>query len=219
MNSLHSGWFKQEVVLVDAPGILEQQESSISKIGQDRALSFIKQASISLFVMDAKSGLMPDDRFLLQLLRSRKLPFVVAINKIDGVDVNQVYGDFFALGVEEIFPIAAQYKRGVEKLKTALFTRLFGVESLLQKKQKDIFRQPLPEKNAIRFAVVGRPNAGKSSITNALVREDAVAVSPIAGTTTDSVGIDFSYKQQSYSLFDTAGVRQKGKISDMPWSF
>ncbi len=165
----------------------------------------IKESDLVLLILDGKSGMNPHDRQLKRYLEEIKKPHVVAVNKVDGPEQSQVMWEFFELGVDDLIKVSAAHNRGVGDLKHQLAEELQALPDLAQVKSSN---------DAIRIAIVGRPNAGKSSILNRMIGEDRALVSDIAGTTRDSLDTPLVYNNQSYVLIDTAGIRRKSKINE-----
>lgn len=158
----------------------------------------IKEADTIVFVVDAKDGLTTSDELIRDMLKRQDKKVIVAINKVDsGISKDNIY-EFYSLGFDEYIPISAEHGTGVnELLKIATEDYMQGYEE---------------EDNNIKISVIGRPNVGKSSLVNALLNEERVIVSNVAGTTRDAIDTKFVYQKCEYTLIDTAGLRKKGKI-------
>ncbi len=157
------------------------------------------EANVIIFVADGKTGLVDSDRFIAKMLYDSNKPVILAVNKID--DVNQLPNiyEFYALGLGD--PIAISSHHGI------------GTGDLLDK-VVSYMDEPKPEidDDAIHLAIVGRPNVGKSSLTNAILGEERVIVSDISGTTRDAIDTRFKKDKQEYVVIDTAGIKKRGKI-------
>ncbi|MEO1940698.1 MAG: ribosome biogenesis GTPase Der, partial [Candidatus Thioglobus sp.] len=144
-------------------------------------------------------GLNPGDQHIVEFMRKQQRPFIVAVNKIDGIDQDVAMGDFYQLGVTDIHAIAATQGRGVNVMLDKLLAEFPEVEN---SEQDD-------EESGIKIAVAGRPNVGKSTLVNRLIGEERVVVYDQPGTTRDSVYIPYERRGQKYTLIDTAGIRRK----------
>lgn len=161
----------------------------------------LEEASQVIFVVDGKAGLHPLDEAVAQLLRQFKMPIILAVNKTDQETDRDSAWDFAALGAEKTVAVSALHGR--------------GVDDLLEELVKIIPRyEGEPEDEALRIAIVGRPNVGKSSILNALLNEERNIVSDVPGTTRDAVDTPLRAHNKNLILIDTAGLRNKGKITD-----
>jgi GTP-binding protein len=132
------------------------------------------------------------------------------VNKIDGLDENIIAGEFYQIGAPQLFTIAAQQGRGVESMVEILLADLPASESDMESELDD----DEEDEKITRIAVIGRPNAGKSTLINALLKEDRCVTSSVPGTTRDSVRIPFEYNQHNFTLIDTAGVRRKSRVRE-----
>lgn len=159
----------------------------------------IAASDLYLVLFDAHSGLQNDDRVLLNRLRKRQLPYICAVNKVDHREDEPRCLPFYALGMEELFAISAQRRRGLERLQTAINAAL----SIPAARHRQLPR------NVIRIALVGRQNAGKSLLLNKLAGTTVAKVSAVAGTTRDSIDWHYRFASNSYTLTDTAGLRRK----------
>lgn len=235
----------QEFIIIDTGGI-DGTEEGVETHMAAQSLLAIEEADIVLFMVDARSGLMPADSGIAKHLRSRdnKTTFVVA-NKIDGIDQDQALGEFYSLGLGEVVPIAASHGRGVSQLITRALVPFYGEpesedddrelteeeanaaywaeqEALAQaaetedSEEEDDFN---PIDQPIKMAIVGRPNVGKSTLTNRILGEERVVVYDMPGTTRDSIYIPMQRDEREYVLIDTAGVRKRGKITDVVEKF
>lgn len=164
----------------------------------------ITEADLVVLLLDAKAGLNPHDRQLKRYLEEQQKAHVVVINKIDGPEQSQAMWEFFELGVDELTKVSAAHNRGVGDLKDFIGDTLAKLPGRQGYKAQE---------GAIRVAIVGRPNAGKSSILNRLTGEERALVSEIAGTTRDAIDTPLNFNGRSYTLVDTAGIRRKSKIS------
>lgn len=171
-----------------------------------QALQALQESALVLFVVDGKAGLLPADHDIVKRLRASQKPVLVVVNKVDNARDELALGEFYQLGWEALFPVSADHGRGIAELLDALLPFLSLPE------------QPVPEETApgdlIRVAVIGRPNAGKSSLVNALLGEPRMIVTDIPGTTRDAIDTILTTPKQKYLLIDTAGIRRRARIHD-----
>jgi len=166
----------------------------------------IDEADLVLLVLDGKDGLHPHDEDLARMLKKKGKQWVAVVNKIDDVSHETNATEFYSLGIDDYETMSAAHNRGVD----AVCERL--VEEL--KKSPRLQGAKPYDERALRIAVVGRPNAGKSSIVNRLLKSERSLVSDVAGTTRDALDTPFRYNEQDYLLIDTAGIRRRSKVSD-----
>ena len=195
-------WNGTEFSLVDTGGIDLESTDVMKKHILTQAKIAIDIADVILFFVDSKEGLVPSDHDVADILRKSKKPVVLVVNKLDNFNLEVVY-EFYNLGLGEPMPISSEQKRGIGDL-------LDKVVSLLPKKGKTNEHS----KEGLKIAIVGKPNVGKSSLTNCLVGKERVIVSDIAGTTRDAVEVPFSKNGKDYLLIDTAGLRRKRSVED-----
>lgn len=166
----------------------------------------IQEADIVLMVFDAKSGLHPHDAELVNFLKKHEKNVVYVANKVDGIELESTIWEFYELGIpEEILPCCAAHNRGVWPIVEKIAQRLKDLPARNE--------QPVKE-NALKIALIGRPNGGKSSILNRIYGESRAIVNEVAGTTRDSIDTLINYNGKSYVLIDTAGIRRRSKIDD-----
>ncbi|WP_433586845.1 ribosome biogenesis GTPase Der [Providencia alcalifaciens] len=221
-----------EFIIIDTGGI-DGTEEGVETHMAAQSLQAIEEADVVLFMVDARAGLMPADEGIAKHLRSRKKKTYLVANKTDGIDANIVVGDFYSLGLGEIYPIAASHGRGVtqliehslkpfievedeeieltdEEANAAYWAELEAEGELSEEDEDDFDPSTLP----IKLAIVGRPNVGKSTLTNRILGEDRVVVFDMPGTTRDSIYIPMERDEREYILIDTAGVRKRGKVTE-----
>ena len=219
----------REFICIDTGGI-DGTEDGVETRMAEQSLLAIEEADVVLFMVDARAGLMPADEAIAKHLRARQKPTFLVANKTDGLDPDQAVVDFYSLGLGEIYPIAASHGRGVLSLlehvllpwmedlapqeevdEDAEYWAQFEAEENGEEEEEDDFDlQSLP----IKLAIVGRPNVGKSTLTNRILGEERVVVYDMPGTTRDSIYIPMERDGREYVLIDTAGVRKRGKITD-----
>ncbi len=191
---------KRRVLIVDTAGLDREAEEGLYGAVQRQARSAISEADAVLFLVDGKSGLLPEDESLAQTLRQTSKPVLLAVNKIDRPQHEARIGEFFGLGFEHTRGISAEHATGAWDALEAL------VEQIPETREIGPVRD-----EGVRIAIVGRPNVGKSSLLNRLVGEDRVVVSDVPGTTRDAIDTLVVQGDQRFTLIDTAGLRRQGR--------
>ncbi|PWK89685.1 ribosome biogenesis GTPase Der [Fulvimonas soli] len=191
-------------VAVDTGGLSGVDEGLDALTAQQVRLA-IGEAQALVFVVDAREGLLPQDRGILDELRRSGKPIVLAVNKTDGLDVQGALAEFSRFGIAATLPLSAAHNRGTDDLVGALLPLL-----------PEDAHEELAEggDDSIRVAIVGRPNAGKSTLVNRLLGEDRLVVSDVAGTTRDPIRVPLERDGRRYTLIDTAGVRRKARVEE-----
>ncbi len=191
-------WLDQEFAIIDTGGIELSNLPFMEEIRMQAELA-IDEADIIVFVCDGRVGITKEDNDVMSILHRSKKPVLVAANKIDDLKFMDNVYEFYNLGVEEVFAISSLHGIGVGDLLDKI------VELLPEKKQKKY-------DDTIEFCLIGQPNVGKSSLTNAILGMERVIVSPVAGTTRDAIDTPFVRDGKNYVVIDTAGIRKSGKI-------
>ncbi|MBP9665543.1 MAG: ribosome biogenesis GTPase Der [Pyrinomonadaceae bacterium] len=196
-------WRAKSFRLVDTGGIVPDDEAIIPANIFKQASNAIEESVAIIWVVDSRAGVTPLDEELAVLLRNTGKPIFIAANKAESKRVEDEAGEFHRFGFE-LMPISAEHGNGVGDLLDQVFEVL------------DLNPEP-DEKpsNEIKLAIIGRPNVGKSSLLNKILGEERVIVSPIAGTTRDAIDTHLTVDGQDYLLIDTAGIRRKGKTTEM----
>ena len=184
--------------LVDTGGIDLGDEKFNDEIKMQAEIA-INEADVVIFVVDAKDGITSNDLVVRDILRRSNKKIIVAINKMDNKDSYDNIYDFYELGFNNYIPISAIHNTGYIELMDEV------TSGFKTKDESD-------EDTRLKIAIIGRPNVGKSSLTNAILNEDRVVVSNVAGTTRDSINTIFKYHDEEFVLIDTAGMRKKGKV-------
>ncbi len=224
---------EMEFIAVDTGGIDGSEEGIELKMAEQSLLA-IEEADVVLFLVDARAGVTPGDIVIANHLRRQQKKVFLVANKTDGIDADSVVGDFYELGLGDIYQIAAAHGRGVHSLLEQALTPYLEVlqqqadgedadsdewddewdeldELEPEEEEGDDVSQPFADL-PIKFAIVGRPNVGKSTLTNRMLGEDRVIVFDMPGTTRDSIYIPMERDEQQYVIIDTAGVRKKKKV-------
>ncbi len=158
----------------------------------------IDEADVVVFIVDGKEGITANDRVVRDMLMKAHKKTVVAINKIDNKQTKENIYDFYELGFDEYIAISGEHNQGIVELLELITENFHPIENILDER--------------LKISIIGRPNVGKSSLINALLNEERVIVSEVAGTTRDAIDTSFKYDGEEFVLIDTAGMRKKGKI-------
>ncbi|HEY2975402.1 MAG TPA: ribosome biogenesis GTPase Der [Pyrinomonadaceae bacterium] len=212
-------WAGSRFSVVDTGGIIPDDDAIIPANIFKQAGFAIDDAQAIIWVVDARLGLTPLDEELAKLLRATGKRVLVAANKSEAARVEAEAGEFYRFGFEEVFPVSAEQGIGLGELLDALVQDLkYEVSDLSaqtdQGSEISDLRSQISERE-LRLAIIGRPNVGKSSLLNRLIGEERVIVSPVAGTTRDSIDTLLTTLEQKFRLIDTAGIRRKGKTGEM----
>ncbi|MEZ5539658.1 MAG: ribosome biogenesis GTPase Der [Pseudomonadales bacterium] len=217
-------------IVVDTGG-LGEEEHGIDDAMAHQSLTAIEEADIVLFLVDCRAGLSAGDELIARHLRENHKKTFLVVNKSDGTDPDIATSEFFALGFQEVHPIAAAHGRGVHQLMEAVAHSLFpeladivevdeddewdgdadgerGAEDSVEESEDST--QP----RRIKIAIVGRPNVGKSTLVNRMLGEDRVVVFDLPGTTRDSIYIDYQRNDDTFTLIDTAGIRKRKNVKE-----
>ncbi|MEI8129480.1 MAG: ribosome biogenesis GTPase Der [bacterium] len=193
-------WQHKYFTVIDTGGIIPGDEDEIMLSIFDQAQIACDEADKIIFLVDGKDGVHPVDEDIANILRKSKKEIFLVVNKIDSIHAMPMLSDFYSLAIGEPMAISALHGSG-------------GVGDLLDVLTKDFEAEDeITDENTIKIAIVGRPNAGKSSIINALLNEERVIVSDVSGTTRDSIDSKISYKQKDFVIIDTAGIRKRAKV-------
>ena len=196
-------WKAKKFELVDTGGIVPDDEAIIPANIFKQASFAIESAQAIIWVVDARAGVTPLDEEISVFLRNIGKPVFIAANKAESRKVEEEAGEFYQFGFE-LTPLSAEHGTSVGDL----LDNVFGVLEFGDEEKED-------EHQEIRLAIIGRPNVGKSSLLNQILGEERVIVSPIAGTTRDAIDTDLEVDGQRFQIIDTAGIRRKGKTTEM----
>ena len=217
-------------IVIDTGGI-HGDEEGIDALMAEQSLAAIDEADAVLFLVDARAGLTSADQSIAEYLRKQDKKVFLVANKIDGIDADSAIAEFYQLALGEVHQIAAAHGRGVTQLLTLALTP--HIEELGQQKdeeQNDEFDLDYEELLAqeaeqeglepeqpdeIKLAIIGKPNVGKSTLTNRILGEERVVVYDMPGTTRDSVYIPMERNERQYTLIDTAGIRRRKNVTDV----
>ena len=195
-------WNGKEFAVIDTGGIEVKTDDTIRSQMRDQAVTAMDMADVILFMVDGKEGLTTADREVADLLRRTGKEVILVVNKVDAPSkaYDLVY-DFYELGFGEPVPISAANMTNIGDL----------LDRIVDGFPEEAFGG---NDESTKIAIIGKPNVGKSSLVNALTRQNRVIVSPIAGTTRDTIDTPFTYRDREYTLIDTAGLRKKSKVHD-----
>lgn len=197
-------WKAKTFRLVDTGGIVPDDDAIIPTNIFKQASAAIDESVAIIWVLDSRAGITPLDEELGVLLRNTGKPVVIAANKCESRTVENEAGEFYRFGFE-MSPVSAEHGTGIGDLLDMVFEHLeFEIEGPEEEKEREI-----------KLAIIGRPNVGKSSLLNQILGEERVIVSPIAGTTRDAIDTHLTVDGKDYLLIDTAGIRRKGKTTEM----
>ncbi|KAF7768796.1 ribosome biogenesis GTPase Der [Pseudoalteromonas citrea] len=224
-----------EFIVVDTGGI-DGSEEGIETEMAEQSLLAIEEADIVLFLVDARAGMNAADQAIAQHLRKQQKKCFLVANKTDGIDADSNCAEFYQLAIGEVYQIAAAHGRGITQLLDLtlqpVIAELAAEEDELAQDDADLAELYLEgeegahedgktgfEDKPVKLAIIGRPNVGKSTLTNRILGEERVIVYDMPGTTRDSVYIPMTRNEREYVLIDTAGVRKRKKVSDVVEKF
>ena len=199
-HSLYKGY---SFIVIDTGGFEPDAETSLLQQMRLQSQMAVEEADLAVLVVDAREGWIPADVEIFQSLSRSGKPILVAANKADVPQIDDQSVDFYHLGTEQVFPISAEHGRGIGEL-------LDAASQLVNLNEE---KPNQADEELIKVAVVGKPNAGKSSLVNALLGEKRMIVDSVPGTTRDPVDSLCSFRNQQFLLVDTAGIRRKGRVS------
>ena len=193
-------------VIWDTGGIGGAGETELTTQVRTAADAAMRDSDVILFVVDAQHGVAPVDADLASMLRKSRTPVVLVVNKIDHPNHEALESDFAGLNFKRVVPISAAHGRGISEL-------LETIDRLLPKQDEGAGEEKAARKPPVALAIIGRPNAGKSSLINSILKDQRTIVSEIAGTTRDAIDIPYERDGQKFLLIDTAGMRARSKHS------
>jgi GTP-binding protein len=194
-------WDGKAFTLVDTGGFAEGDDDAFAPHIRQQVEQAIADADAVILMLDGKGGCSPFDADLIHILRTGNTPVFYVVNKIDGAGLERELTDFYSLGLDTLFPVSAEHGYGVADFMDQLTA---GFPDSAEEEA---------DSDTVRIAVVGKPNAGKSSLINTILGEERLVVSDVAGTTRDAIDSTFTRDDRIYVLVDTAGIRRKGKVS------
>ena len=213
-----------EFNIFDTGGLLDISEDILNEKVREKALKTATEDSdILLFLVDAHQN-HPDDKHFINAIRKSNKPIILVINKVDADSHNQLINEFYALGIKEMVSVSAEHNKGIDDLKEKILNiyKSFNKNEFKEKKKiiensenedNKNLEEFIAEKNKINIAIVGKPNAGKSTLLNTLIGKERSIVSNIAGTTRDPIDETFNFNGNEICLIDTAGIRKKKNVN------
>lgn len=213
-----------EFNIFDTGGLLDISEDVLNEKVREKALKTATEDSdILLFLVDAHQN-HPDDKHFINAIRKSNKPIILVINKVDADSHNQLINEFYSLGIKNMVSVSAEHNKGIEDLKEKILNIYKSFNKNEFKKTKKIIENSenednknleefIAEKNKINIAIVGKPNAGKSTLLNTLIGKERSIVSNIAGTTRDPIDETFNFNGNEICLIDTAGIRKKKNVN------
>lgn len=192
-------WLSTSFNLIDTGGIEISDEPMLQKI-KNQAEIAIDEADVIIFIVNGRDGITAQDEEVAKILYKSNKPTVLAVNKVDNVEMRELLYEFYALGFGEPFPISGTHGLGLGDLLDEVVHHFPEIEEI----EKD--------EDTIYFSLIGRPNVGKSSLVNAILNEERVIVSDMEGTTRDAIDTFIHKDDQDFVIIDTAGIRKKGKV-------
>ena len=194
-----------DLELIDTAGFEDVSDESLESRMRTQTEKAVDEADVALFLMDAREGVTPLDRIFAELIRRRNKPVVLAANKAESRSSDLGAGEAFALGLGEPVLISAEHGEGM----TDLFHALIAAAPFEEEAEPED-----EEGKPVRIAIVGRPNAGKSTLVNALIGEDRLLTGPEAGITRDAIPVDWEWEGRPVRLVDTAGLRRRARVQE-----
>jgi len=200
-----------EFDIIDTAGLEQGDEESLQGRMWEQTRTAIEEADVCLFLIDSRAGILPDDRTFAQILRRTEKPVILVANKMEGKPGESGYYDAFSLGFGEPVPISAEHGQGMADLHDSIVAAV-----------GENIAYPLAEEGEdgssgskeLKVSVVGRPNAGKSTLINQMIGQERLLTGPEAGITRDSISVDWEWNGKTIRLFDTAGMRRKAKVQE-----
>lgn len=193
-----ASWLNRKFSVIDTGG-LENEDSPFKTQIKAQVEVAVSEADLIIFLTDVLNGITQDDLYINKFLRQSKKDVVVVVNKVDNINLNSEIYDFYQLGHSDVIALSVQHKIGFGQLLEAICKKITT-------------HTDSDSGDKIRFAVLGKPNVGKSSLVNALLKENRQVVSNIPGTTKDAVDCEFKYHNQHYVVVDTAGILRRGAV-------
>ena len=197
-------WCGRGIKFIDTGGFIYDDKNDFNKSVRNQSNDAMEEADLVLFMVDAKQGVMPNDKVLANSVRKSNKPCIIAVNKCDDYNSDNLAHQFYELGIKDILPISSLNGR----LTGDLLDEIVGKLNISHK------HTIAEKKPGIRLAIVGMPNVGKSSLTNALLKKERSIVTPIAGTTRDAIDAQLKWYGSYITLVDTAGIRRLAKLKD-----
>lgn len=194
----HGEWLGHEFSMIDTGGIEISDQPFVKQIKAQAEVA-MEEADVIIFMVNGKEGITNADDYIARMLYRTKKPVVLAVNKVDNFESRANIYDFYSLGLGDPYPISGAHGLGLGDL----------LDEVIKNFSEETDNS---DDNNIRFSLIGRPNVGKSSLVNAILGENRVIVSNVAGTTRDAINTEFTSDGQDFTMVDTAGLRKRGKV-------
>ncbi len=224
--------FGHNFIIIDTAGLEEAFDNSIQGRMRKQTESALKEANCILFMIDGKSGITPADQHFAEFIRRQKKPVITVVNKCENLKKTQsTIAEAYSLGLGDPVPISAAHSTGFDDLYEALLpyfekyaepeedeilpsesSEFDDLDEIEGREDFEFLQEEIQADKALKLAIVGRPNVGKSTLLNAIVAQERVMTGPEAGITRDAVSVDWVYNNRKFKLVDTAGLRRKAKI-------
>lgn len=222
--------FDLEFEVIDTAGLEEGKAETLSGRMREQTLHAVEEADMVLFLIDAKWGLTSDDKTFADILRRSNKPVVLVANKAESKDSDNGYYESFRLGLGDPVPVSAEHGEGMTDLRQAIveavgedvayaeggktFEARVNVTVHDDEFEDEEFEPEYDDSKPMQIAIIGRPNAGKSTLINQMVQEERLLTGPEAGITRDSISVDWEWEGRKIRLFDTAGMRRKARVQE-----
>ena len=199
-----------EFNVIDTAGLEQAHEDSLEGRMWEQTSAAIDEADVCLFLVDSRAGIIPDDRTFAKILRKAEKPVILVANKMEGKPGESGYYDAFSLGFGDPVPISAEHGQGMADLHDAIVSAVGEEVAYPEEDENDEDE----ENRVLKIAIVGRPNAGKSTLINQMVGNERMLTGPEAGITRDSISVDWEWQGRTIRLYDTAGMRKKARVQE-----
>lgn len=194
----HGEWLGHEFSMIDTGGIEISDQPFVKQIKAQAEVA-MEEADVIIFMVNGKEGITNADDYIARMLYRTNKPVVLAVNKVDNFESRANIYDFYSLGLGDPYPISGAHGLGLGDL----------LDEVIKNFSEETDNS---DDNNVRFSLIGRPNVGKSSLVNAILGENRVIVSNVAGTTRDAINTEFTSDGQDFTMVDTAGLRKRGKV-------
>ena len=217
------------VIVIDTAGLEEHFDDSIQGRMRKQTEQAIDACDVAVFMMDGRAGVTPIDEHFAQFIRKRDIPIILCLNKCEGQAGMESMGEAYKLGLGDPIPVSAEHNEGVTTLYDAILNQVKDhfigadedaasaeqdLEAKIEEGDENFELKDLDDvEKPIKVAIVGRPNAGKSTLVNTLLGKDRMMTGPEAGITRDAIAVDWEYEGRAFTLVDTAGLRRKSRVT------
>ena len=206
-------WQHAEFVLLDTGGMFGASEDPLHALVFERGRRALEEADVVVLVLDGEQGLVPADLEIVQHLRASNVPVLAAVNKTDVRRAREQALQFYELGFDPLIEVSGEHGTGVDDLLDEIVKRLPApAQARARRAAAEVEPEPVARPTEVGIAVVGRPNAGKSSLVNRLLKEERMIVSDVPGTTRDAVDALLRWHRRDFRIVDTAGIRRPGRV-------